>query len=86
MLFSLLTQDTLKHQGVRVGDPESFERQWSQVQPGKAKVYRLWKNTVAIGHWETLNGHGGKVRLVCQRIPAKCQGILAPLGARRYVN
>jgi hypothetical protein len=33
----------------------------------------LGKRTVAIGHWETLNGHGEKVRLVRQRISAKCQ-------------
>jgi hypothetical protein len=38
------------------------------------------RNRVAIGHWETLNGHGEKVRLVRQHVSVKCQGILSPLG------
>ncbi|MCP6759880.1 MAG: hypothetical protein NHB32_14205 [Fischerella sp. CENA71] len=42
--------------------------------------------TVAIGHWETLNGHGETVRLQSTPVSVKCQAILAHARTSRYVN
>jgi hypothetical protein len=42
-------------------------------RPSMSRLLLYDMEEVAIGHWETINGHGGKVRLVRQHIPSKCQ-------------